>query len=393
MNKGLTGSSTGMFTTRRTGMVIRLTVAAAVIGAATLAWAKPVSASGRHQTHIDRPGASPAPVGDPSRCPAPAPTTPAAFAAALDALPDDQWLAGDEALSLPLPDGRILWLWGDTMQSHGFLHNSAILQDRGCFAVVKRGGSELIPNQPDGSWYWPSAAVIQGGQLYVFASHIQLAEGGLGFTPIGVDLARFELPPGGEPMLRDLLPTPSSDAPQGEAEYGAAAVRALDGYIYVYATQFVQVPGEIVFGKAVYLARVPWSSLSDLSAWRYRSSDGWSPDLSQAAQLVAPYPHGWSSSFSAWVDGSGTWVVITKENEFLGKFLISARAAEPWGPWKLTRLARIPSRGDHLRYAALAHPEQRLDSGQLLVTVCNGTLTPPSDPAKQSRPTFMEVTP
>jgi len=279
--------------------------------------------------------------------------------------PDDQWLAADEALSTPLPDGRVLWLWGDTIQSGGgFVRNSAILHDRGCFSVVKRGATEFIPNKPDGSWYWPSAAVTYGGKLYIFANHLRAGVGGFGFEPIGVDLARFGLPAGGEPAFESILPTPSSNAPQGDVQYGAAAVMRPDGYTYVFGTKFEDVPGQLVFGKAVYLARVPSGSLASPSAWRYRTSGGgWSQNRSKATQLVAPYPHGWSSSFTAY--HSSSWVVITKENQYLGQNLISAKASKPWGPWTLTTLASIPSSGDPIVYTALAHPEQALSSGKL----------------------------
>jgi|GEM_PF-3721902 hypothetical protein len=322
-------------------------------------------------------------------CSTPAPDTASGFAAALDALPDDQWLAGDQALSVLLPGGGIVWLWGDTLRTNGFVHNSGILQTGGCLTVLKSGASELIPNLPDGTWYWPSSAVTRGRKLYVFVTHVRAAGGTNGFGPVGTDLAVFDVGLDGVPVFDRILPTPSSDAPQGQIHYGAAAAQGPDGYTYVYGSRFVSG----AFGKAVYLARVPSVGLASLSAWRFWTGSGWSRDTSKAAQIVPPTPDGWSSSFSAFTDPSGGWVVLTKENEFLGRYLISATAPNPWGPWTVSDLVDISSSVDHYLYTPLAHPEEHLASGKVLVTVCNGGPDAISDPAHRYRPTFMELQP
>ena len=81
-----------------------------------------------------------------------------------DAKNDWTWSGGDQAATVRLPDGRTLWLFADTIQGResrigGYaagwrmVHNSLVLQDRGCLrGVTGPKGGEVIPN-PTGSTF------------------------------------------------------------------------------------------------------------------------------------------------------------------------------------------------------------------------------------------------
>ena len=65
-----------------------------------------------------------------------------------------EWGAADVGISVPLPDGRSIWLWGDTYSTgNGFVHSTAITQDRGCLHVSHQG-AQLLPNNDAAHIYW-----------------------------------------------------------------------------------------------------------------------------------------------------------------------------------------------------------------------------------------------
>ena len=115
---------------------------------------------------------------------------------------------------MALPDGRVLWLYGDTYTgrtaSDGSLapgwrlvHNSFILQDGACFHPIMGGSpdarSDLIP-APAGEWYWPTAGVVEptpsGDVLRVFSYHETHSAGPAPFNLVLLDMqiTTFTLP-------------------------------------------------------------------------------------------------------------------------------------------------------------------------------------------------------
>lgn len=88
-----------------------------------------------------------------TRCDKPAPSTAAGYARLWETLPADQWGAADVSISVPLRDGRVLWLYGDTFSAGRFVHSSAIVQDGGCLHVSK-GGAQVLANDRADHIYW-----------------------------------------------------------------------------------------------------------------------------------------------------------------------------------------------------------------------------------------------
>ena len=98
------------------------------------------------------------------------------YAAMWASLPADQWGAGDVSLSVPLGDGRVVWLYGDTMSTGRFVHSSAIVQTRWSLHVSHRG-RQILPNEPPAGgrriWYWIEAArLVQPDLLEVTVGQI-----------------------------------------------------------------------------------------------------------------------------------------------------------------------------------------------------------------------------
>ncbi|MCW2778621.1 MAG: hypothetical protein JWN17_2346 [Frankiales bacterium] len=315
-------------------------------------------------------------------CATAAPTSATGWQAAFDALNDDRWSGADQGSSLRLPDGRLLWVFDDTFQGaqaadgsralgSRFVHNSLVLADRGCLrGVTGPTGAEVVPGTPDGQWFWPLHAVVDGGRLFLPSSRVQRVvapDGTSTFATSGTWLAELTVPAGGTPVFTGLWPTPASATPDTTPQWGSAVAQA-GGYTYVYGTQRVAEP--FVFGKALYVARVPAGSLTDLPAWRFWTGTGWSATAS-SAQAVKGAVGGVSTSLSVWRAGDGTWRALTKKDDYLGKDVVLLRAPAATGPWSETVVGTSPS-GAHpgeTTYNAFAHPEIALKGGDLLWSI------------------------
>ncbi|MBT9255358.1 hypothetical protein KMZ30_07205 [Phycicoccus sp. KQZ13P-1] len=123
---------------------------------AALAAVVSVAGSSAARPLTPTPGAAPATAtrASSAACAQPFPTSAAGYAALWATLPTDQWGAGDVSISVPLRDGRVLWLYGDTMSTGGrFVHSSAIVQTRGCLRVAN-GGAQILRDDSPTEIYW-----------------------------------------------------------------------------------------------------------------------------------------------------------------------------------------------------------------------------------------------
>lgn len=335
-----------------------------------------------------------APVG----CAEPAPETADAYTAAFARVPGG-WLAGDQVSSTSLPDGRILWVFADTLVDAGetgtgagvrFIHSSFILQSAGCFTpVLGPAGDGVVPAPGPGQWYWPQHAVIDGRSVWVTALRVTGGQANtMGFQLHGVDLAEFELTADGTARFVTMHATPASEAGEFGVLWGTALV-ADEAELYVYGTRRTTDP---LAGKQLLLGRVALSQVAEASAWRFRTRHGWSADPADAAVLV-PAAGGVSTSLSAHRTAAG-WVLVTKRDDFLGDAVVALLGPDPWGPFQEQVLFGSTTRGTALEYLAMAHPEVTLADGSLLVSINHNDMslsTVLRDPAA-FRPTFHAVT-
>lgn len=110
--------------------------------------------------------------------PNPWPDTVDAYTRLWAALPEDQWAGGDVSLSRVLPDGRVLWLYGDTFSTGRMVHSSAIIQD-GDQLHVSRQGAQVLPDTGDRIYWIEDAKVTAAGRVRVTAAPMLLGDGGV----------------------------------------------------------------------------------------------------------------------------------------------------------------------------------------------------------------------
>jgi hypothetical protein len=263
--------------------------------------------------------------------------------------------------------------------------------------LLDRSNGPVVPDVDARTVHWPmSVAVARRGDhdvLAVLCSRIRRGTGGnLDFTFLGTTAAVFTVRDGDAPQLQKVFDVTPDSTDEEQVNWGAAAV--VDApWIYVYGTRLTGKQG--VFGRELYVARLPTSDPEDRSGWEFRAADGWTKDRSRAV-AVLPAVGGVSQTLSVDVLG-GTFVAVSKRDGDLGDFVYTWTAPDAHGPWTPRKALSAPAGFDtgDLEYAPLAHPEVPLTSGRLLVTVSRNTTDSQrllEDP-ELGRPTFGEITP
>ncbi|MDZ7769619.1 MAG: DUF4185 domain-containing protein [Woeseiaceae bacterium] len=299
---------------------------------------------------------------------------------------DPRWLGADAALSVPLSEDRILWLFGDTFVATSNAHvRSESEMVRNTVAIQAgedprtasvsfhwRQGSDGLPASffPDRGerWYWPGHGIrLDNGPLVIFLYGTVATPGqGLGFAHAGYAVAVVDNPDAPaetwEPRIVDASPDTFDAVP------ATALVR--DG-AYVVAVAIRQ---EGTHAGA--LVRYPVTSLAqgDVTSaeWWAGEERGW-----VAASLIGERGPAFVLD-DAGAECSVHW--DTRTNSFIhvasygfGASTIGLRkAAALTGPWSSPVVVYRPPESDAPRplvYAAKAHPELvGPDASDLVVT-------------------------
>ncbi|MBC2903703.1 hypothetical protein [Streptomyces cupreus] len=251
----------------------------------------------------------------------------------------------DVGSSVPLGDGRVLWLFGDTVRADGgFDRNSAAVQyPDGQFRSLP--GTFADHPLPD-HWYWPGTASRSGNRLRMLAMDFTCDEpcGAWDMRYQHTDVLTYRLP--------DLTPLGRVSLPRRPTgAMWSQLYPAHGGVTYVFGSYAVL--GRP--GKAVEVARVPTGRLADPAAWNYLGTKlGPELELGTVMSVVrtAEGHRLYSKRLDLWSDE-----------------IISYDGPTPHGPWSNRRVvATTPRREGMFTYAVEAHPEQPSAPGRLLLT-------------------------
>jgi hypothetical protein len=262
----------------------------------------------------------------------------------------------DGAFSLPLRNGRSLWVFGDTLlgrwlpggrrQIEGMPPNTAAYVDdadwvtgfaKATFAGTPHPAPVLtVANRPAGRRVWPLDLAPAGGRSWLWFVEIEpFGKGPLDFKVTDAQGVLF-----------------GADTPL----YGSSAMAA-GGHVYLYAG-----------GVPTKLARVPAAWPDDPKQHEFWTGGGWSRDAAQAAALPDSGPE-----------------VSVRPNRYLGGYLmvyvapfgkqvLMRTAPAPEGPWSAPRtLAACQPAGDDqaMFYGAKQHAELAQDGGREVVISYN----------------------
>jgi len=293
-------------------------------------------------------------------------------------IPAAGWNGGDGALSTALPDGRVAWVFGDTLLGGGrFVRNSLVVQDGACL-TTRYGGNDVWPRSfvepaDPAEWYWPSQPFVEDGRLVLPLSRMRrTGSGDWDFAAVGTDLATFTLP---GLQLEQIRPVPGG----ARVLWGAAEVD--DGtHSYVFGVQ----DGGLV--KDVHVARAPKGELAG-APWEYWDGTGWSGDPASSVSVLS----GVSNQLSVLRTDDG-WALLSQRT-FFSPEVAAYRAPDLTGPYDGgTTIATFAVPAGALSYNAVAHPELGTDGGLLVSTSLNALAG--GDLATQPdlyRPRFLRV--
>jgi hypothetical protein len=308
------------------------------------------------------------------------------------------WQAADIGASTRLPDGRIVWLFGDTVRDKSFdpdiVANSMLVSSGPCVAqLMTPTRGPVIPDAATNIVRWPMSVVVGRSNghvvLVVLCAVIDRGSSGtFGFTYLGSSAAVFDVAPDKPPQLQKVTAvTPVSRNPQ-QVNWGAAATT--DGHwYYIYGTRLPKNS----LGRQLYAMRLPVGAAAHRKTWRFWDGKKWQPDVHHARAVLAA-SHGVSQTLTV-DEVNGRFVAISKLGGDVANFIYKWTAPHAWGPWVAQKELPAPGGFDtgKLKYMPLAHPEVRLESGKLLVSVSRNTTDLKALLAnpKIGRPYFVEV--
>ena len=259
---------------------------------------------------------------------------------------DEVWQGGDGAKSVVLPDGRTLWLFGDTgvgkvnpdgsLPASGWsiVRGTGILQQGACADPIVRPddpahAAALIPHATADEFYWPDSAFVDpsGTTLWVIAKDVKVDPSQpWGFSIPGQVAAKFSLP---DLTFQSITPMPKSAL--ANAEW--ALPYAEGGYVYLYSDNgFSHYVTRFSASDANWPSGVGWKYYNGGSAtdgWSTKESDGVSMSFDSAAiglMYAVKTPTGYATvsqffdKITSWKGPSpvGPWTLVGTQKDFTG---------------------------------------------------------------------------
>ncbi len=318
----------------------------------------------------------------------------------------DGWIGGDAIYSTPLPGGDVLWMFADTFLGqvrdgrrqkgvrmvNNTLARHALSQDGtppepesvrfrwGAMEDAQRPKAWIEPDRKltagraqHGDWYWLADATLAPDaegrdRLVMFLWRTARAlDNGLGFRTAGNALAIVDNPgddwSAWQPRqyaIPDSFSTRDRDdtTPTTEILWGSEVLldAGPDGkpVLYIFGCRLPQkAANELV------LAMAPAGKVEDVARWKFRTADGWSENLRDAAALATFLTTEFSVTPRT-IAGKKVWVLIHSE-PFFGTRIMARTAPAMHGPWSSARpiyqVPHIDRDKKHFTYAAKAHPE------------------------------------
>jgi len=286
------------------------------------------------------------------------------------------YTGGDGTISVLMPDGRTIWIFGDTFlgtvnpdntrpkMTPIFIRNSVVVQDGDSVITLHQGTREhpvsfVIPPpeatgglkvSEDSIWFWPCDGFFENNKFKLFLSGMMQGDTGMwGFRWTGTWLATYSLPGIKEEKI---IPIPCSV--ENQVHYGNAILEEKD-YTYVYGAK----------ESKPHVARFKAGDVE--SPWEFYTSTGWSSDPAESV----PMPDIEVSEQFSVIKIKNKYVLITQTGVFLSPGIYSFVSDKPYGSWnKKTLLYTTPipeSNKNLFTYNAMAHP-QFMKDGKLLIS-------------------------
>ncbi|HET9100172.1 MAG TPA: DUF4185 domain-containing protein [Acidobacteriaceae bacterium] len=303
------------------------------------------------------------------------------------------WQGADAAYSVPLPDGRDVWIFGDTLYGKNrvvighapqMVHNSlgiSTCDAQGNFHlkyVIRRGPhghaeSFFSPRNPN-RWYWALDGFAANGDLWVTQLCVEHAKQAtpwaMDFATCGSDLARLSHL-GHDPQHWTVRYFPL--VPDGVKAYPSATTVVEGKYVYLFA---LYESGS----RPLLVTRIPLKRLDNPEkSLEYLAADGqWKPgfDPAHAKQVMKT---GTTELSIRYHPDLKKWLAIMLDPHGFSDKVILRSAPMLTGPWSAPQVIyRIPEMlpspkrdKDTFCYAGKEHPEFEAPGELDFTYVCN----------------------
>ena len=299
------------------------------------------------------------------------------------------WRQSDVGASAVLSDGRVLWVWGDTVRQRGteprMIDNSILVSSGTCVSQLLTDDiAQVLPRDPGELSTWPLSVLRMDPRpgdpvdvtdvVVVFASRVQPAEGEFAFLERGTTVAVYTVGADRVPRLAEARYLTPDDPDLGAIHWGAGST--VDGdQVYIYGTRDTSEP--YVYGRELFVSRLPVPEVVDGAALQYWDGAAWQPDASRAAPIMDAV-EGPAERLSVDVV-DGRWMIFSKFGGDLADVAAVWTADSPTGPFTATPVLDTPFETPDettedpedkiISYMPLAHPEIPTDPGTMIVSV------------------------
>lgn len=287
-----------------------------------------------------------------------------------------QWTGGDVAYSHLLPDGRSMWLFGDSFVDTvypnrrrpvgPFIHSTIVLTNpQGLFTTLYNGtvnNPKPFFKAEEPHQLWPNCAFISKDEKHIYVIMVIIkstGEGGLfGFETVGNAVSVLSLPDLALEKTIVINKNPKVDWSSSTYEEG--------DYVYIYGAESTD---KLPYTKYMHVSRTSRSHpLQDIE---FYTGTGWSYDSSKSARILS----GVSQQYSVFKE-QNKYYLLSQEGIFLSPTIYLWNAASPVGPFTRKRKVYTTPQADGkniITYNAIVHT-QFMQNGKLLVGYSTNSL-------------------
>lgn len=300
------------------------------------------------------------------------------------------WYASDGFRSCVLPDGNVLWLYGDTVldgmktarnsmsiwnEQKGYIRFSSGSDDRGF--IVRNDAPD-----PQKAWYWTGVPIATNAKfVHIPVNKVEFANTGnsnmFDFKVTGQDIVSYVYDPKEIVISRiGTISTPrivnDTDASTVVVNWGAATVRRA-WYTYLYGIGRLN-PERDGYGFSVTVMRMLNSRIDAgptamAGQWQVLTTTGWRIGSTFKDIEIRTIGHEFSNIFSV-TESDGKLYAVVKSNEIVGNTVDLYEAPHEYGQFrKVCTLATIDVDPNLLYYHVNVHPRMSAPEGKVWATV------------------------
>lgn len=219
------------------------------------------------------------------------------------------WIGADGVFSTPLPNDKVIWLFGDTLYGRVDGHRrvdavmvnnsvgfTALTPDSpGDFPIVRNEKnaprSAIVPPSGPG-WFWPLSVSMVDNRLAIFLMRVDRSSdpGVFGFKLIGQSLALISNPEAAPAEWKvEWIDLDNTLFTAEHQRSWGVSVLPLGDWLYLYGVD-ERIPADAaqrkIDRKEMIVARCQPSGLTRPATWQYLSDSGWSTDPAAAKSLL-----------------------------------------------------------------------------------------------------------